>query len=62
MKSDYLWITGFSKISGINNFTEEFLAKLVIFCKLQYEGRSKSFAIQYDAQTIQAKQLHYFSI
>jgi len=29
---------------------------------LHYEGWSKSFAIQYDAQTTQAKQLHYFSI
>ena len=27
-----------------------------------YEGRSKSFAIQYDAQLTQAKQLYYFSV
>ena len=30
--------------------------------KIAYEGRSKSFAIHYDAQTTQAKQLHHFSI
>jgi len=27
-----------------------------------YEGRSKSFAIQYDVQMAQTKQLHYFSM
>jgi len=26
------------------------------------EGRSKSFAIQYDVQMAQTKQLHYFSM
>jgi len=27
-----------------------------------YEGRSKIFAIQYDVQIAQTKQLHYFSM
>ena len=30
--------------------------------QLLYEGRSKSFAIQYDVQMAQTKQLHYFSM
>jgi len=34
------------------------------FGKIVYEGRSKSFAIQYDVQMAQTKQLpvHYFSM
>ena len=51
------------------NFLSEELVRYTFkkFCGSQYlppkyEGRSKSFAIQYDVQMAQTKQLHYFSM
>ena len=46
------------QISPPNKFKPRFF----LFLAGRYEGRSKSFAIQYDVQMAETKQLHYFSM